>query len=303
MTSAIAGRRWVVALTVMLTAAVASVRATGQTADTAGVEQQVRTAQGQLLQAAIQGDKEAAGKFLADDLAWVGPNGQVENKAQVLAALPAPVESVDVQQVVPNGKTATLVAVVHMKDGTNRRLVQQWATQDGAWRVLAHESTPIRSAAAGTMGTPAPAGTSGGHEGAIAEARTVSPSLTSDTDRAVWRAQTEIVDLYSKGDAKGYGRLTATPFARVELNGQVYDRSQWLDLVRRNAKQPLKPSAIRDVQIHTADDGNLAYVTMEMVPFGPEGTPQSPERQLRIFARHGDQWQQVAAISTPIQPQ
>lgn len=300
MSSTFARRSCAGALVMTFVAALAFAQTTKPKADTSSADQMVRSAQEQMLQAAIRGDKDGVGKFLADDLTWVAPNGQVENKDQMLAALPAPVLSVDVQQVLPMGKTATLVAVVHMKDGTERRALQEWVNRDGEWKVLAHESTPIRAGAMATSGTmgASPTGTSGARP--ALEPRTIAPTLNSDDERAVWRAQIEMVDAYSKGDTTRYSRLTADPFTRVETNGQVYNRRQWLDYVGRNAKQPLKNGAVGDVQIRIDNDTNLARVTMQIVPFNPDGTQGTPERQTRIFAKRNGRWQQVAAVATSL---
>ncbi len=301
MSSTIARRACVGALMVMFVSVIAFAQATKPSAGTSGTEQQVRAAQQQMVQAAIQGDKDGVNKFVADDVTWVGVNGQVIGKEQMLAMLPAPVHTVDVQQVLPIGKTAIVTGVAHMKDGMENRFLQEWVKQDGDWKLMAHESTRISAAGtptSGTMGTTPPTGTSG-----TAEPRTVAPTFGSDDQRAVWRAQTEIVDAYSKGDTNAYSRLTADAFTRVQANGQVYNRRQWLDLVGKNAKQPLKPGAMSDVQIQVDNTNNVARVTLQVVPFTPDGTPGSPERQTRIFAMRNGRWQQVAAISTPLAQQ
>jgi ketosteroid isomerase-like protein len=300
MSSTLARRSCAGALVMTFVATLALAQTTKPKADTGSTDRLVRSAQEQMLQAAVRGDKDGVGKFLADDLTWVTLNGQVQSKDQMLAALPAPVGSVDVQQVVPMGRTATVVAIVHMKDGTERRALQEWVNRDGEWKVLAHESAPIRAGAtpaSGMMGA-SPTGTSGGRP--ALEPRTVAPRLNSDDERAVWRAQTQIVDAYSKGDTSRYARLTADPFTRIETNGQVYNRRQWLDYVGKNAKQPLKDGAVSDVQIRIDNDTNLARVTMQIVPFNPDGTLGSPERQTRIFAKRNGRWQQVAAVGTPL---
>jgi ketosteroid isomerase-like protein len=303
MSSTLARRACVGALMLMFVSLIAFAQTTKPKADTSGTDQQVRTAQQQMLQAAIQGDKDGVNKFLADDVTWIGMTGQAMGKDQMLAALPAPVHSVEVQQILPMGKTAILVAVVHLKDGTERRALQEWVNRDGEWKVMAHQSTPISAEGtptSGTTGTTPPAGTSGTGAASASEPRTVAPTLGSDEQRAVWRAQTEIVDAYSKGDTSAYSRLTANPFTRVQTNGQVCNRRQWLDLVAKNAKQPLKPGAVSDVQIQVDNANNVARVTMQILPFNPDGTQGSPERQTRIFALRNGQWQQVAAIGTPL---
>jgi ketosteroid isomerase-like protein len=306
MSSTIARRASIGALMLVLVAVVAAAQANKPNPDKTSTDQQVRAANQQMLQAAIQGDKDAVSRFVTDDAIWVASNGQVMAKDQMLGMLPAPVVRVDVQQVMPIGTTAILTGVAHLKDGTESRFLQQWVNRDGGWQLTAHEGTRVaasNSPATGTMATPPPTGTSGTGTGATSEPRTVEPALNSDDERAVWRAQTEMVDAYNKGDTNTYSKLTATPFTRIETNGQVYNRSQWLDLVRKNAGQPLKPGAISDAKIAVDNANNVARVTLQIVPFAADGTPQAPERQTRIFVRRNGQWQQLAAIATPVSPQ
>ncbi len=296
MRSARIRRAWVAVSIVLLFVAVASAQAAPQNAT--GTEQQVRAAQQQLLQAAIQGNKEDVGKLVADDVTWVSAGGQViEGKNQVLAGLPAPVSSVDVQQITPRGTSATVIGTVHMKDGTQRRMMQEWVNEDGQWKVVAHESTPIGGENAPAPGMTTPAGTSGT---SASEARSVDPSLTSDDERAVWRAQTDIINAFGRGDTDRYSKLTANGFTRIQTNGHVYNRSEWLEYVGKNARRPVKASPYSDVHIQVDRANNIARVVLQLVPYSADGTPQAPERQTRIFALDNGQWQQVAAVSAPV---
>lgn len=257
--------------------------------------EQLRSASQQMLQAAQAGDKETFSGFLADDLSWVGMNGQVMDKEQTLAnALPPPVRSIEVQQVLPSGQAATMVAIAHMKDGTDRRMLQEWVNRDGKWKVVAHQSTAIGAAPAPTTGT------AGRSAAASASApRTVAPTLRSSTERAIWQAQADIVEAYGKGDTARYSKLTADSFTRIDTDGQVYDRSQWLDRVEKNREHPMKAGAISDVQIKLDDSSKVAWVTLQLVPFNADGSPGVPERQTRIFALNNGQWQQAASVGTP----
>ena len=306
MISRIARRASIGLLMLTLVAAVAAAQANKPNAGNTSTDQQVRAAQQQMLQAAIQGDQDGVAKYVADDATWVASNGQMMDKNQMIGMLPAPVNSVDVQQVLPIGKTAILTGVAHLKDGTESRFLQAWVNRDGEWKLMAHEGTRIAangSAATGMMGMPASTGTSGTAGAAAPDPRTVEPTLNSDEERAVWRAQTDIVDAYGKGDTKTYSKLTAGNFTRIETNGQVYNRRQWLELVRKNARQPLKPGAVSDVQITVDNINNTARVTLQLVAYTADGTQEPPERQTRIFSLKNGQWQQVAAIATPLSPQ
>ncbi len=57
-------------------------------------------------------------------------------------------------------------------------------------------------------------------------------------------------------------------------------------------------AAVIDVQIRV--NGNAAVATMQLIAYNPDGTTQPPERQIRVFQKRNEQWQQLAAIGTPI---
>ncbi len=291
-----------VAVLVLVASGAFAQRAKHPKNDTQAADQQVRAAQQEMLQAAIQGDRDGVAKYVSDDITWTGSNGRVLNKDQILGMLPAPVHNVDVQQVLSLGNTAILTGVAHLKDGTDSRYLQEWVKQDGQWKLFAHEGTPVNEGAPATAmtGTNRPTETAGTAGTSASEAPNVEPTLTTDEERAVWRAQSDIVDAYDQGDTSRYSRLTANDFTRIETKGQVYNRRQWLDLVHKNAKQPLKRAAISDVQVNVDKTNNVARVTLQMAAFGPDGNQLPPERQTRIFALRNGEWQQVAAISTPV---
>lgn len=292
--------RFTMAFVLAAAAASAQTTASVRQATVGNAEEQVKSAQAQLLQAAKAGDKDAVSAIVADDVSWVDSTGATKNKEGMVAMLPAAVRAVDVNHVAVIGDTAVLTGVAHLNNGGDTRFLQEWVKRDGRWKLTAHEGTPVTAEggkATGPMGATPPVATSGTNA-AASEPRTVEPALSSDDERDVWKSQIDVVGAYDKGDVDAYSKLTSDDFVRIDTDGRFYTRAEWLDRVRKNAKQPLKPAALSDVQIRV--DNDVARVTLQLVPFRADGTAEPPERQTRILAKRDGRWQQVAAVSTPL---
>jgi ketosteroid isomerase-like protein len=295
-------RRWsIVSIVFVLVAAAASAQTGSSQPKAPGdTEQQVKAAQQQMLEAAQQGNKDAVGNFVTDDLTWISAgNGQVTGKDQMLSMLPAPVHTVDVQRVVVSGNSAVLTGVAHMNDGTDVRFLQQWVDRDGQWKLRAHEGVKVAAATpaagspamatTGTTGTTAMGGKPGFHS--------VAPTLSSDDERAVWQAQENLGNAFVAGDAKAYSKLTADAYVRITPEA-VVGKTEFLKSVQENAKKSGGVLENSDVQILV--DGNTARVVLKNSGTLPGGEQVPPTRVMRIFEKKNGQWQQVAAIFTPI---
>jgi ketosteroid isomerase-like protein len=293
-------RPWIGALIVTLVATVAFAQTTKSKTEKSSSDQQVRAAHQQLLQAAMQGDKDAVANLVTDDLTWVGTNGQVMNKDQVLGMLPPPVRSVDIQKVIVEWKTAVVVGTGHMNDGTETRFMQEWINRDGQWKLDAHEgtraSTTQEGTSTGSAGTgnmenpPSSTGTSGAG-GTMSP--TTEPTFNSADERAVWQVQQKLGDAFLKGDTKTYARYTAPEYTRVTPNG-VMGKTEFLRTVAKNAGQPSGQLQHSDVQITI--EGNTARAVMIEGGTMPGGQQVPPSRVTRIFEKRNGQWQQVAAV-------
>ncbi len=306
-------RASIAALITTFMVTVASAQTMKSNASTSGTEQQVRAAQQNLLQAAIQGDKDAVGRLVADDVTWVGTNGQVMDKDQMLGMLPAPVHSIDVLQVVPEGKTAIVVGVAHLNNGPDTRFVQEWAYRDGQWKLDAHEGTRVASPQAGastettgTTGTtgmtgmaPSAAGTSGtsGTAGLGSTNAMPMPMLNSAAERAVWSVQQKLTEAFLKGDVGTYSKYTAPEYVRVTPEA-VVGKTEFMRTVGENAGK--SPGHLDQSDVRITVEGNTARVLLVSAGTLPGGQQTSPERLTRIFEKHSGQWQQVAAIFTPV---
>lgn len=290
-------RRWIVpALFVGFVASATALAAAPQATST-NADQQVREVQEKLVQATLKGDKDTMARYLADDLVWTGSDGRVLDKQSRMNST-VPLKSVQVDKVIASGASAVVAGTAHFQSGPDARFIQQWVNQGGEWKVRLHHGTYVKPEATATTSAAADPSRPMGTSGAAASPRNVAPTLSSEDEKEVWKVQVALLDTYGKGDAEAYSRLTADDFVRVSTEGRLLTKSEWIDTLRPNAAKPTKPGAMSDVQIKV--DNDTAVATLLLNSYKPDGNPNLPERQTRIFTKRNGAWQQLAAIATPI---
>jgi ketosteroid isomerase-like protein len=301
-------RFWCVPAVSVLAIAVVSAHTTSSQQATGGVEQQVKSAQQKLLQAAQSHDKDAASTVVADNVTWVERNGNIADKqqflAQVLASGPAP-RDVTIDEVRPVGSDVAVVAgVAHMDSGQQFRFLQEWVNQDGDWKLMAHEGTPIGApeTPAATSGTTGVAGKAAGKASAmVREAKSIAPALSSSDQRDVWRVNEDLARAFEKGDSSTYGRLTSDDYIRINADGSKLSKTQTLEMISGYAGKPGGRVETSDVEITVT--GDTARGTWKTWGTQPGGEPIPPTRATRIYEKKNGQWQQVAFALLPIREQ
>jgi hypothetical protein len=128
--------------------------------------------------------------------------------------------------------------------------------------------------------------------------RSSAPALRSDDEQAIWKAQTELHRSYLDGDTPTYSKLTADGYFRIEENGEEREKSAFLQEVKGNASQPKGQIETGDVQIAVTND--TARLVMTTWGTEPGGRTNPPTRVTRVFVKRNGQWQQAAAVFTPI---
>ena len=276
------------------------------------VEQQVRAAHQQLVETSRTADKEAARRLMTEEMTWVNNEGKVTTREAMLAGTPAPPAEVTVDRVVTMANVALVTGSARLQSGRRVRFLQEWVNREGQWRLLAHQGTPLATTSeagepappagqpaptgAGQPAPPAPAGTSG------APAMTPStPTLNSDEERAVWKAQGDIHRAFLAGDTTTYSMLTSDDFLRIAPNGEQQGKSQFLQDVKRNANQTGGQIEVGDAQILVS--GDTARVVFTTWGTMPGGQRIAPMRVTRVLVKRGDRWQQAAAVFTPLAQQ
>ncbi len=261
-------------------------------------EQEVRAAQQQFLEAARNHDMDAARRFMAEDLTWVNSTGTVATRDALLGTTPTPPKQVTIERVLAFGDTAIVTSTAQLQNGTEARAIQEWVKRDGQWQLLAHQGTTIAPAGGQAGGAPpAVAGTSG-----VGSAMHASPpALNSDEEREVWKAQMDLHKAFLAGDTATYSKLTSDDYLRVAGDGKQQGKSEFLETVKRNAKQ--SPGSLETGDVQVKVNGDTARVLMTTWGTLPGGQPEPPQRVTRVFVRRSGQWQQLAAIFTPIAQQ
>ncbi len=262
-------------------------------------EQEIRAAQQQFLEAARNHDMDAARRFMAEDLTWVNSTGTVATRDVLLGTTPTPPKQVTIERVLAFGDTAIVTSTAQLQSGTEVRAIQEWVKRDGQWQLLAHQGTAIAptggQAQAGAA--PAVAGTSGAGGAMHASA----PTLNSDDEREVWKTQMDLHKAFLAGDTATYSKLTSDDYLRVAGDGKQQGKSEFIETVKRNAEQSPGRLETGDVQVRV--NGDTARVLMTTWGTLPGGQPEPPQRVTRVFVKRSGQWQQVAAIFTPIAQQ
>jgi ketosteroid isomerase-like protein len=261
----------------------------------AEVDQQVRAVQQQLLDASRADDKDTARRLMADDLTWVMPSGRLLTRDEMLEGKPMPPKSISVEHVQALGNTAVSTGSAVFPDGHEVRFLQEWTNRAGRWQLLAHQATAVGAATAANPAPtpPTPAGTSGA--GAM---RPSPPTLTSDEDRAVWKAQNDLQRAFLEGNTKAYAALTSDTYVRINADGTQWDKHQLLQFVKGNEGKSAGHLETSDV--HLTVMGDTARLVMNTFGTLPGGQAARPARTTRVFVKRNGTWQQAATIFTPI---
>jgi ketosteroid isomerase-like protein len=110
-------------------------------------EQDIRQAVEGANKAALAHNIEAYARFLADDLIWLAPTGNIISKPERLKAIvapPNPRTMGEIERVQVYGDTAILVANATRADGSRRRLVRTLVKRDGRWQLVLHAEADAR---------------------------------------------------------------------------------------------------------------------------------------------------------------
>lgn len=288
------------AFLLMLAVGVASAQMSSQSMG-ADNEQQVKSAQDRLLQAVKSDNKEAAGRLMTEDLTWVAADGRIMRKPDLLANIPHPPNETTIDKVRSFGNVAVVTGIARFDDGHQTRFLQEWANRDGEWKLAAHQGTAVNPSSSSGM-----VGTTGGRS--VAEATTgrskavgVEPTLVSAQERAVWKTQRDLQRAFLRGEVEAYSRLTSDDFVRVSGDGMLQTKADFAQTVRENANKKGGDIETSDVQIKV--DGDTARLVLTSWGTYPGGKEITRSRVTRIFRRNNGQWQQVAAIFTPLNEQ
>lgn len=126
-----------------------------------------------------------------------------------------------------------------------------------------------------------------------------SAGQTSAVERSIMQAIDRINAAFQQRDAKTYERLTTADFIRVNSNGRVFGRSDWLKNVVA-AGEERNTAAFDELSMRVY--GDAAVVTYRNKPTGPGGKPGPVGYLTRVMVKQGNEWIMALAQSTDIQP-
>ncbi len=123
----------------------------GTEATSAGRAQSVEEAERAFSKARDNQDEAAVKRMLHTDFMWVNRSGEVAKMEEWMKLPAIPPSDVTDQEVRIHGDTAVRTAIVNTTmDGKQARfrIVRVWTQDDGAWKLLHHQSTGLAQSAA-----------------------------------------------------------------------------------------------------------------------------------------------------------
>jgi hypothetical protein len=163
------------------------------------------------------------------------------------------------------------------------RFLRVWVREGNAWKIASFHGTSIlQGSAPAAVSRPAPP-------------RTPLPKLSGESAE-VLKAQEAITTSFATVEVKTYERYTAPEFVRVNYEGALLSRAEFLKTVSDNQKSV--PAGNEDIRIRIY--GDVAVETYRNITFLRDGTAGPPERITRVFVKRGGMWQQAIKQFTRI---
>ena len=253
---------------------------------TSNAEQVVRQVEDQIVAAEDRNDADALDRLYVSDYTFVGPGGQVWSKAHYLGLmrsgdLKSDSYSRDEQTVRMYGNTAIVIyrstargTLRGQAFNNQRRVTTVLMNQDGVWRALGRQSTPI-------VQSPAPPG---------------QAALEED---AVRKVEDEIAAALDHNDADALDHLWADDYVFVNPYGLVFTKAQRLQAFRSGTTRLESYSRDQEsIRVY----GNTAVVIYRSTVKGQAGgrDMSSQRRVTTVLEKRGGRWQAVSQQSTRI---
>jgi hypothetical protein len=169
-----------------------------------------------------------------------------------------------------HGDTAIVTGTEgNTETGDRDRILRLWTKDNGAWTIVAAQTTWIGN----RTGAVPPSGPLPDTPGAPA----VEPR--TPVEEALWKSQEALMRSFSEADPASYRLYSTEQSLRMTTNGDAIARDQWLDTIGKRQKGPL---AVVD-EVRLATYGDVGIVTLR-------GHEASPTRQSWIYLRQDGTW-------------
>jgi hypothetical protein len=254
-------------------------------------DQEVMKTEQAKLDARRKGDSAAHGSLIADDFAQVTTNGQVQDKKYATTRPAAAKLDARDQKVQVMGDVAIVTGTQSGLGATaqDSRFTHVWQRQGGRWINVFVHTTPVVPAT--TPATTPPVATG------PAPLPTTWPEGKTQDERDVMKVQRGLNDTFAKKDAAAYSQLTADTFVRINNDGSVSTRADFLKAV--TATPEVKRMESNNTEFRFRAYGPIAILTYVDRAAGAT----TGNRMTRIFAKQGGAWKQLITQSTPVASQ
>jgi ketosteroid isomerase-like protein len=254
-------------------------------------EQEVLKVEQVRLEARRKADSATLARLSSDDLLIVGPAGQLIYKkgASALPAVPK-IAARDVKTQM-FGDVAVITGVqagVGASGDQEQRFTRVWRKQDGQWLLLFAQVTRVAAPAPATTATP---------PRTPQLAPTQWPAAKSQDERDVLKTQRALNESFARKDSAAYALLTADSFVRINPNGNLSSRPEFLKAVAATPDVKRVESNNSDIRLRFY--GPIAIMTyIDKTPTGPP----AGARMTRVFTNQDGAWKQLVTQSTAIEP-
>jgi ketosteroid isomerase-like protein len=257
-------------------------------------QQEITKAEQARLEGRAKGDAATLARFSSDDLLTVGPSGQAIGKKETVALQAVPmIASSDVKTQV-FGDTAVVTGIqtgIGAQRNERHRFTRVWHKRNGQWLNVFGQVTRIVA--------PAPVAATPPVQPTVKQVPpTQWPAGKTQDERDVLQTQRSLNELFAKKDAAAYGQLTADSFIRVNPNGTVSSREEFLKAVAATPEISRTASNNSDIRVNV--HGIVATVTV--IDRTATGSPAGI-RMTRVYAKQNGTWKQLVTQATAIVPQ
>jgi hypothetical protein len=275
---------------------------------TAAIEQELRLADRDLIQAIATSDRPAAARLLASEFAWIDRDGRSRSKSDAVAWIGLLSAGPDVNIALQDyGRVALLTGTHRLTpDNVPALFARVWVRQPSGWRLLLYQETapadfPVPSPSSAPAGSPA--------KDARYASRGPSPAPCDNPCRSLpYKPMSpdaqEIVASFMAGekaifdgDAEAAGRILSDDVLFVTPDrAEPADKVQTIAALRdfRHAGQAEPPPAVASMALWVF--GNAAVMSADQ-----ESPSGEMLRGARIWAKRDGQWQLAFSQQTLVQ--
>jgi hypothetical protein len=249
--------------------------------------QNAAAADQKLMKALHDSDKTTVAALLDNDVLWTTTDGQTLDKAQVLSALPAPLEADQGPVSFQYGEVVT----IRSQAGTVH-VLRVWAERPDGWRLLVNHAVKQAD-------REAPPSTAAPLKECINPCRTVPYQPKNAAETGVIKSWQALETAVSVGDAEAWAPHFADEFVVIRSGGTAPVTKQ--DRIAQLREQKQKGTAGAPGQL--APDHTRMFTIGGTVVMNCNTLPRAgkPSHVTRVWVKRGDMWVMTVSFQTTIQ--